>query len=393
LFFIGRRYIVRTALTDVLDLSKYKRFRLSQTARATKHLTVGIPMRIFTNLLFLVCLTFSTAFAQTTPTPNPALIVGEKSGGLLSIIDPATLQIVTRVEANRSPHEVATDGRYAYITNSGALAITVIDLATQQQVEGIDMTPLGSAHGLVARDGKIYFANENARTIARYNPETKTIDWVLGTGLPRSHMFTFSPDGRTIFTGNTAPGTIGIIERAPLPAGQNTGGGGQGGNQAAADPSRPGGPGGDWVISSVETGPRPEGLDVTPDGRYLWVANTNDSTISIIDVPARERIEKFRMPTAFTNRIKITPDGRYAVIPDLEGTAIVVYDVATRDIVKTIDVGGGAEGLLITPDGSRLFVAVSRANKIAVVDLNSLTVIGEIPDLNNPDGMAWVVSP
>src|SRR5690625_7583665 len=53
-----------------------------------------------------------------TPTPSPALLVGEKSGARMAIVNPETLEIVAQVPANPNPHEIATDGTYAYVSNS-----------------------------------------------------------------------------------------------------------------------------------------------------------------------------------------------------------------------------------------------------------------------------------
>ena len=204
-----------------------------------------------------------TVLAQTTP--NPALLVGEKSGALLAIVDPSSLEVIAHVPANRSPHEVATDGHYAYVSNSRADAITVIDLAAQQQVEGIDLRPMGEIHSLAMADGKLYFANQTARTISRYDPITKQIDWMLGTGIPRSHMLTLSEDATKIFVTSTSAGVAGIIEQPPATAE------GQGSGRVR-----------DWAITLIPTGPRAEGLDLSPDGKELWVTNVNDSTISVI---------------------------------------------------------------------------------------------------------------
>lgn len=305
-------------------------------------------------------------YAQTTP--NPALLVGEKSGALLSIVDPSTLEIVARVPANPNPHEVATDGTYAYVSNTRAEAITVIDLAKQQQVAGIDLRPMGEIHSLVMANGKLYFANQTARTISRYDPATQKIDWVLGTGIPNVHMLTVSPDARRIFFTSTSAGVAGIIEQA--------------------DDGR-------WTrpIALIQTGPRAEGLDLSPDGKELWVTNVNDSTLSIIDVGTKREIDKIEMPTTFSNRIKFTPDGRYAFVSELRGNELVVYNADTRKVIKRIDVGGGSEGIQMSPDGTRAFIAVSTAGKIVVIDLASLQITGEVTGLNNPDGMAWAATP
>jgi DNA-binding beta-propeller fold protein YncE len=121
----------------------------------------------------------------------------------------------------------------------------------------------------------------------------------------------------------------------------------------------------------------------------LWVTNVYDSTISVIDVTAKREVTKIDLPTTFSNRLKFTPDGRYVFVSDLRGTALLVLDAASRREVKRIDVGGGTEGLLMTPDGARAFAAVSPEGKVVAIDLETLTVVGEITGFNNPDGMAW----
>jgi len=66
-----------------------------------------------------------------------------------------------------------------------------------------------------------------------------------------------------------------------------------------------------------------------------------------------------------------------------------LLDAATRKEVKQLNLGGGAAGILIAPDGSRAYVAVSTADKIDVVDLKSLEVTGQIDAGKQPDGLAW----
>ena len=309
----------------------------------------------------LMC--FHSVHAQ--PTPNPALLVGEKSGAALAIIDPVSMEIVAQIPANQNPHEVASDGVFAYVSNSGAMKITVIDLQTQQQVEGIDLTPMSSIHGLVMAGGYLYFAHESSRTISRYDPVNKRIDQVLGTGIPSMHMIAVPDNGNYMYGTSMSAGSAAIMEKTPADG---------------------------WVITEIPTGPRAEGLDVSPDGRELWITNVNDSTVSVIDTASKREIDKIKLPTTFSNRLKFTLDGRYVFVSDLRGDAVLVLDAATRQVVKQIHVGGGSEGLLMAPDGKRAFIAVSRANKVVAIDLNSLEIVGETPGLINPDGMAWAES-
>jgi YVTN family beta-propeller protein len=66
-----------------------------------------------------------------------------------------------------------------------------------------------------------------------------------------------------------------------------------------------------------------------------------------------------------------------------------VIDTSTRKEVKQLILGGGSAGILIAPDGSRAYVAVSMADKVAVIDLKTLEVVGQIDAGKQPDGLAW----
>ena len=322
------------------------------------------------SLVLALSLLLSAGGAAGQATPSPVLLVGEKSAGFLSIVDPATLRVVARVPANRNVHEIATDGRRAYISNSGALAITVVDLATRAQLPGIPLAPLSAIHGLWVADGKLWFANEGSRTIGTYDLASERIDWVLGTGQPGSHLIVVSPDGSRIFTTNGPAGTVSIIERR---RGNNGG----------------------YVVGSVEVvaaGAGVEGLDVSPDGKELWAVNVRDRTITVIDVARRAPVATIPIVTTYSNRLKLTPDGRRVLVTDLRGKELMVFDVATRREIERIDLGGGAEGVLMAPDGSRAFVAVSETGRVAVIDLATLAEVGEVTGLENPDGMAWAAA-
>jgi YVTN family beta-propeller protein len=72
---------------------------------------------------------------------------------------------------------------------------------------------------------------------------------------------------------------------------------------------------------------------------------------------------------------------------------LVVFDARSRKLVKRVQVGHLAEGILMQPDGSRAYVACTTDNYVAVIDLKSLEVVGHINPGNGPDGMAWVAKP
>jgi YVTN family beta-propeller protein len=131
-----------------------------------------------------------------------------------------------------------------------------------------------------------------------------------------------------------------------------------------------------------------EGFDLTPDGKELWVANAQDSTISVIDVAAR-KVVRTLPSTGSANRLKITLDGKYVFVSDLSGNNLLAIDAASGREYKKIPLPGSSEGLLMAPDGARAYTTLNSRDAVAVIDLKTMTVTGEVKTGRGPDGLAW----
>ena len=135
---------------------------------------------------------------------------------------------------------------------------------------------------------------------------------------------------------------------------------------------------------------------MSPNGKEIWAANAHDATVTIIDVATKKAIQTLPIPVKGANRLKFTPDGKHVLISGLGAHAgdssLVVLDASTRKELKQLKLGGGAAGILIAADGSRAYVAVSTADKIAVIDLKTLEVTGQIDAGKQPDGLAWAIT-
>jgi len=336
-------------------------------------------------LLALLVPSFASAQA-----PKETLLALSKRDHTLSIVDPASLKVLSKAPVGEDPHEVvaSADGRTAYVSNYGSGAyntLALIDLAEQKPLPAIDLGPLRGPHGLDFVGGKAWFTAEAAKAIGSYDPVSKKVDWILGTGQNRTHMILVSGDMKRIITTNVSSGTVSIIEKTAArerpPAGPPRGPGG---------PMGP--PGGDWDETVVKVGNGSEGFDVSPDAKEIWVANAQDGTISIIDIAAKKVTDTLAANVGGANRLKFTPDGHKVFVSSLRLGTVAVLDASTRKEIKRIEVGHGAAGIVMQPDGSRAFVACTPDNYVAVIDLKSLEVTGHIDVGQEPDGLAWAVT-
>src|SRR5215208_2883636 len=98
-------------------------------------------------------------------------------------------------------------------------------------------------------------------------------------------------------------------------------------------------------------------------------ANAGDGTVSIIDVATKRVTQTLEASVNGANRLKFTPDGEVVLISTLSGPDLTIVDTATRRVVKRVNIGHGAAGIEVQPDGARAYVACTPDNYVAIIDL------------------------
>jgi len=350
-------------------------------------------------LLFVVLgtLLFAAPRSAAQSTPQRSLLALSKRNRSLAIVDPATLQVIARAPVGPDPHEViaSSDGRTAYVSIYGGgryHELSVVDLIAQNALSNIDTGALNGPHGLAFVGGKVWFTAEGAKAVARYDPTTARVDWIMGTGQNRTHMIYVTADEKQIYTTNVSSGTLSILEKVALPPmgpppGMRP--------SSGALPPPPGGsqPRMDWNETVIPVGKGDEGFDVSPDGRELWTANAEDGTLSIINTATKSATATLDAKIFGANRLKFTPDGKLVLISSLRDGDLVIYDAASHKEFKRVKIGHGAAGILMDPSGARAFIACSPDNYVAILDLKTLEVTGHLDVGGEPDGLAWAVRP
>lgn len=355
----------------------------------------SFPGFVLTGVTFgaLMC-SAAPGFAQATP--QKVLLALSKRDHVLAIVDPNSLKVLARAPVGPDPHEViaSDDGKTAYVSIYGGgryHALSVIDLVAQKALPDIDTGALNGPHGLVFLGGKLWFTAEGAKAIARYDPATGKIDWIMGTGQNRTHMLVVTKDQKEIYTTNVASATVTILDQVTMPPM----GPPPGMHPPAGSQPPPGGgqPRTDWTETVIPVGKGDEGFDVSPDGRELWTANAQDGTLSVIDLASRKVVATLDANVRSANRLKFTPDGKQVFISMLGGGDLVIYDATSRQELKRVKIGHGAAGILMDPDGSRAYISCGPDNYIAVIDIRTLAIVGHIEVGGEPDGLAWAAQP
>ena len=337
------------------------------------------------------CLLCGVPFVMAQSIPQRSLLALSKRNHTLAIVDPGTLKVEARLPVGPDPHEViaSSDGKTAYVSIYGFgryHALSVLDLVGQKALPDIDTGALTGPHGLAFVGGKVWFTAEGAKAIARLDPATGAIDWIMGTGQNRTHMLYVTDDQKHIYTTNVSSGTVTLLEQLAAAPGTSPPRPGQGSEPPTPEAMR-------WSEIVIPVGKGDEGFDVSPNGRELWTADSQDGSLSIVDLARGTVVARLDARIFTSNRLKFTPDGKFVFVTSLGGGEVAVYDAASRKPYKRLPVGHGAAGILMDPVGQRAFVACTPDNYVAVVDLKSLAVIGHVDVGGEPDGLAWAVRP
>lgn len=320
-------------------------------------------LRVF---LFLVVLTFiPNSEAQSNKQGH--LLVLNKAENTLAILDSQEYKLLAKIPVGEGPHEViaSADGKLAIVGNYGnqqvvGSSLSIIDIAARKELRRVDLGALRRPHGLIEINGKVYFTCEVNRAIARYDLATDKVDWLMGTGQDTTHMITASAAQKKLYTANIRSNTITAFDL----------------NSPAA------------MVTQIPVSNQPEGIDITPDGKEVWVAHRGSGMISIIATADKKVTETVKVG-GDPYRVKITPDGKQALISNPQDSELIVLDIASRKEVKRIAVEGIPLGITVSNDSQQAVVTTAQSNGVAVIDLKSFSIIKKVETGLGPDGLAW----
>jgi YVTN family beta-propeller protein len=90
------------------------------------------------------------------------------------------------------------------------------------------------------------------------------------------------------------------------------------------------------ISGEVAVGDNPNDLCLTASGKYLFVANANDNSVSVIDVKKATVVETLSTslfadapPGSTTNALELSPDEKTLYIANADNNCLAVFDIST----------------------------------------------------------------
>ena len=319
-------------------------------------------------VLALVAACASTGDGVVVP-PGSDLLVLEQSTARMATRNPTTGTLRGVLETGAGPHEVCVsdDGSRAVVADYGTdepgATLSVYWLPEDRREHVIQ---LGATrpHGLAFLDrrGTVAVACEGEDKVLVVDVAAGKVLRRFDAGGERPHMLAVPPDGGSILVA-----CVDSDEVVRLDAKSGA------------------------VLARARTGDQPEGLALTPDGGELWVANRGGDDLVVLDagtLAERARLAVGDRPV----RVEITSDGRMTLVSNAAGGDVSLVSVPQRRELRRIPLAEGSMpvGIEIEPQGRYAWIALTKLDKIAIVDLVGERVVGRIEGGAEPDGMAWV---
>jgi YVTN family beta-propeller protein len=341
------------------------------------------------------------AVAAATPgvaldAAGPYVYVPNRASADVAVIDSRTDRLVARLPVGKVPHQVAVSDVVDKLvaSNTADDTISIVDLPTlatrtlrlDHEPEHMELDPRGVllAVGNIGAGTVSLVSLEGARELARVE------------GLFEPHNLTFSPDGALLYVANLGASHVSVIDIAnariideikvaepPALASKEAPGAEFQGiiNVTATPDGRLGfaahGEAGELAVIDLRTravkkhlplGELPWRAYSTADGRFMLVPNNGDRTLSVVStatlevvatLPAAEDVSGVNTGWFETTAFALSRAGRKAVVYDLEAMARV----------GEIALPGTPETGVTTPDGAKLYVALSDTDQVAVIDI------------------------
>ncbi|WKX73778.1 YncE family protein [Streptomyces sp. XD-27] len=320
---------------------------------------------------------------ETHPSHDTLAVVSQ-SGPSVTFFDAATFERQDVLALPPEPHELCFDaehrllyatGTYVsgyYHANQGrARDVSVIDADTREVVDVIDTSPDHGPHGLALDPARhrLYVSVEATDTepggVIVYDTRDRRRIGRISTMAPGPHWFAITPDGRRGYAANKEAPFVSVVDLEQ-----------------------------DRLIGRIEV-PGSEGLDVSPDGGYVYVAAPKGDFgphpkdrpgIRVIDTAEDEVAHVlhtegvvFPVHTTATGLV-LAGELRMATGP---GSALgaqtngvlTVFAPDTFEQVGQVEVGKFPLTISSSPDGSLGFVANVMSSTVTVVDLRRLRVV------------------
>jgi len=272
----------------------------------------------------------------------------------LSVVSTADHGIDYTVTVQDFPFGVAVSpgGAYVYVSNSESGTLSVIEVAEINTPDepvvagvGVGNDPRGVA---VSPDGAyVYVANYQSDTVSVISTQSYTVSAEMTVDNGPFGIAVDPEDGDRVYVAQNAGNSLMIMT--------------QDGNDTV----------------SVTVGNQPLGVAVDPDGDFVYVANYGDGTLSVIAIEEDEEDDEEYFTATLVETVSVgsgpygvavADDGNTIFVTNSLDNTVTLIQAADFTVVATVAVGDTPLGVAAPQNGDFAYVVNNGEDSVTVVD-------------------------
>ena len=325
---------------------------------------------LLTPLIAAACTPAAAPANAQVPGLSGTIIVTNKSPSTATIIDVASGEALAVLPTGNNPHEVvlSANGQTAVVTDYGtgqSPTLTVIDVPAKRVVRTVSLGQYTRPHGIVylPGDSLVAVTSESTQHVVIVAVASGEIRKAIPTQHQGSHMVAVTGDGRRAWTGDIGSNTVSELDLVAgtflrsidvpaqpeainvTPDGREVWvGSNQTGKVSVVDPAT------GTVTTAAEGVSWPYRVLFTPDVATVVLPDLRNHEVRFLDRASRRELSRLSLPGAGPQGVIMTPDGRYLLESLSAQARVVVIDMRTRTIAGYIPAGQTPDGIAYTPN-------------------------------------------
>jgi YVTN family beta-propeller protein len=342
-------------------------------ARGPAWRRIGVPILAAAVALAVAIVLVVMASPGTKKNPGSATRTGT-AGAPGSVPRLAVPTVAGKIQVGQNPNyvQVSPNGKFAYVTNPGARAITVLNTA-DDRVSGTIKIPQGPPESVsFSPDSRTayvsVYGSHAAPVVAFVDTATRTVTGAVPVDNHTPGPSATSPDGQYLYVPNhnmTMGGAnnniLDVIDLASKK-----------------------------VIDSIAVPDNPHWAVFDPKNGLVYVTDHMSTVVTVLNGSTNGIIKKIEVGET-PHSAALSPDGSRLAVTSYNGNEVFLINTATEKEVAVIPVGSNPLDIAYSPDGRYLFTANYESNTVTVIDTADNRVIGEIPVGKGPTSI-WVLS-
>jgi YVTN family beta-propeller protein len=302
------------------------------------------------------------------------LYVPSSTGDDVTVIDLRALKVSGRFAIGAHPHGAAAsaDGSRLFLTVESDHTLRVLDTANNRPLQTIKLTGVPNQCAATPDGWMVAVPIRNRDRVDLVDVRRGRVLKSLPVKVPHNCYSAGQPDH--LFVTSMGEHLVKLIDLKTLS-----------------------------YAAEIPVGGVPRPLAVSRDERTLYCALSDLHGFVIADVPARKVVRKVELPAlpagsnlpvphTPTHGLELSPDGRELWVTSCATDIVYIFDTTAGKIVGKVGVGHGPNWVTFSPDGAYCCVSNVLSNDVSILDVARRREVVRIPVGPRPKRLVVVAS-